>query len=424
MPPKSAAKLGKRMLDGAAVANIASSSSNTVKAGPPGWELLYNKVVEMRRQVVTPVDVIGCDKLWDTMTADPEARRFQTLVALMLSAQTRDYCTAEAMCELMDSPGGLTPKSIAKKSEAEVNACIRTVGMHNNKAKYLKATADVLLAKHDGCVPRSLDALLSLPGVGPKMAHLFLQCADNVMTSGIGVDVHVHRISQRFKWVPKTVKTPEDTRKELEKWLPRKHWAEINEILVGFGQTICTPRNPKCDMCAANALCPSAFKECSASALERQKSRSLSRGASDGSSLARRVSSSKVQGASPNADDLLDLCSGSAEELLGRGWLARAVPAPAIPQNWMRRLSSSDQLAGYRVAQADVEAARKSHRAEVASSPAAAPSVPSHGQSWQLADIEDVVVSRPARGARDTTAPDTTAPAPVSGVASRYFTKK
>jgi endonuclease III len=75
------------------------------------------------------------------------------------------------------------------------------------------------------------------------------------------VDTHVHRISQRFGWVPSTVKSPEDTRKCLESWLPRKHWGTINHLLVGLGQTVCVPVHPKCAMCELNDICPNAFKE-------------------------------------------------------------------------------------------------------------------------------------------------------------------
>lgn len=73
----------------------------------------------------------------------------------------------------------------------------------------------------------------------------------------IGVDVHVHRISNRLGWVKKATKSPEDTRKELESWLPYEYWDEINYLMVGFGQTICTPINPKCDICSNRDICPS-----------------------------------------------------------------------------------------------------------------------------------------------------------------------
>lgn len=90
------------------------------------------------------------------------------------------------------------------------------------------------------------------------MANIALaDCWNNIV--GIGVDVHVHRISNRLNWVD--TKTPEKTQDELESWLPRNYWQEVNLMLVGFGQTVCTPKNPKCGECLNNKLCPSAFKE-------------------------------------------------------------------------------------------------------------------------------------------------------------------
>lgn len=87
-----------------------------------------------------------------------------------------------------------------------------------------------------------------------------MSCAWNINT-GIGVDIHVHRISNRLNWVSQPTKDPEKTRAELEAWLPRDLWQEVNLMLVGFGQTICLPVKPKCAECLNQKLCPSAFKE-------------------------------------------------------------------------------------------------------------------------------------------------------------------
>lgn len=87
------------------------------------------------------------------------------------------------------------------------------------------------------------------------MAHICMQVAWNEV-SGIGVDTHVHRISNRLRWVKKETKNPEDTRKGLEDWLPLELWGEVNHLLVGFGQEICTPLRPKCDECINSDICP------------------------------------------------------------------------------------------------------------------------------------------------------------------------
>lgn len=300
----------------------ASAKLRKHTGGPPGWAHLYNRIVEIRRTVRAPVDVIGCHKLFEPRVRGTEDERFQTLVSLMLSAQTKDLFTAEAVCNLQNTTAGLSVSSIASMDPDEINRCIRMVGMHNNKTKYLKAAAEVILNRHHGVVPDTLDGLLALPGVGPKMAHLFLQCADK-KCSGIGVDVHVHRIAKRFAWVPPDSKTPEDSRKALESWLPRKHWGEINELLVGFGQTVCTPQRPKCHLCAANDLCPNAFKE---SAAKRSLSESVSTA----------VHSAAPHNATP--EELLQLCGGSAKELLARGWLTDALPPVQVPAAIQARL--------------------------------------------------------------------------------------
>lgn len=129
-----------------------------------------------------------------------------------------------------------------------------------NKAKYLKQTVQILIEKYDSDIPDTPKELKALPGVGPKMAHICMAVAWNKVT-GIGVDVHVHRLSNRLKWVPRPTKEPEQTRVALEKWLPYSLWSEVNHLFVGFGQTICTPVKPNCRECLNKDICPSANVE-------------------------------------------------------------------------------------------------------------------------------------------------------------------
>lgn len=97
---------------------------------------------------------------------------------------------------------------------------------------------------------------MSLPGVGPKMAYLTMSAAWG-KDLGIGVDVHVHRITNLWGW--HKTQTPEQTRKALEAWLPREKWHDVNNLLVGFGQTVCLPVGRKCGACklGVRGLCPS-----------------------------------------------------------------------------------------------------------------------------------------------------------------------
>lgn len=127
--------------------------------------------------------------------------------------------------------------------------------LFQRKVKYLKNTSEILLKNYNGDIPSNIQELCNLPGVGPKMAHICMQVAWNEVT-GIGVDTHVHRISNRLQWVPKPTKTPEKTRIALESWLPKDIWVEINYLLVGFGQEICLPQRPKCSECLNISTCP------------------------------------------------------------------------------------------------------------------------------------------------------------------------
>lgn len=113
----------------------------------------------------------------------------------------------------------------------------------------------MLIDQYDSDIPDTIPGLLKLPGVGKKMAYLAMTCAWHKV-EGIGVDTHVHRIANWLKWVEKPTKTPEDTRVALEAWLPREFWDEVNHLMVGFGQVVCTAKNPSCDICDNANICP------------------------------------------------------------------------------------------------------------------------------------------------------------------------
>jgi endonuclease-3 len=134
---------------------------------------------------------------------------------------------------------------------------INKVGFHNLKTKYIKQTAEILRDRFDSDIPDTIEGLVSLPGVGPKMAYLTMSAAWG-KDEGIGVDVHVHRITNLWGW--HKTQNPEQTRAALESWLPRDKWHDINNLLVGFGQTICLPVGRKCGDCklSEKGLCPSA----------------------------------------------------------------------------------------------------------------------------------------------------------------------
>lgn len=217
-----------------AIHTRASSSAllnmKPTKRVPAAWRSDYPLIQELRAVEDAPVDSVGCERL-----ADPKASRkdfeWQCLVAAMLSSQTKDQANAEAMARLREH--GNMAASIARTPVGKLDRLIRNVGFHSVKAKNIKAAARICLNEHRGRVPSTLEGLLSLPGVGPKMAHLVLHAAFDAQ-EGICVDVHVHRIANALGWI--STRTPEETRKALEAWLPAEHWPHINVLLVGLGQ--------------------------------------------------------------------------------------------------------------------------------------------------------------------------------------------
>ncbi|KAK3685066.1 DNA glycosylase, partial [Podospora appendiculata] len=248
--------------------------ATTVVVGPSDWEEMYELAKAMRISgpaANAAVDTMGCERL-ATPGASARDRRFHTLVALMLSSQTKDTVNAEAMARLKaelppHAPGaapGLTLENILAVDPALLNELIWKVGFHNNKTKYIKQAAKILRDQHNSDIPTTLEGLMALPGVGPKMAHLCMS-ADNGWgrVLGIGVDVHVHRITNLWGWQAPPSKNPEETRAALESWLPRDKWKEINWLLVGLGQKVCLPVGRKCGDCTLGlgGLCKAADRK-------------------------------------------------------------------------------------------------------------------------------------------------------------------
>ncbi|XP_044252425.1 endonuclease III-like protein 1 [Tribolium madens] len=220
------------------------------REGPPEWEKTLANIREMRKNFDAPVDSMGCDKCQEE-SASPEVFRYQALLALMLSSQTKDQIVYSAMQKLQKH--GCNPNNILATSDEKLGELIYPVGFWKTKVKYIKKTTEILKNDYNGDIPKTVEDLCKLPGVGPKMAHLCMKTAWNEVT-GIGVDTHVHRISNRIGWV--NTKTPEETRKSLQGWLPKDLWDEIGLLFVGFGQQICQPVKPQCVTCLNNTVCP------------------------------------------------------------------------------------------------------------------------------------------------------------------------
>lgn len=180
-------------------------------------------------------------------TNDP----FYVLISTVLSQRTRDDVTiptTEKLFQVYDSP-----EAMAGADPEDIERLIKDVGFYRVKSQRIIAISRILLEEYEGKVPDNMDDLLKLPGVGRKTANCVLTYA--FRKDAIAVDTHVHRISNRLGLV--TTKTPEETEVELEHVVPRELWQYVNELLVRFGQEICRPVSPKCDVCVLEDLCPS-----------------------------------------------------------------------------------------------------------------------------------------------------------------------
>ena len=210
-------------------------------------------------------------ELIEAQTHDP----FCVLVGTILSARTKDACTAGAVRRLFSmgkrSVGKRTPVRLSEKypplpaftpddlerlSVEEIEKLIYPVGFYHDKARHLKALPKVLKEKFGGVLPHTVEELCELPGVGRKTANLTVAVGFDL--PAICVDVHVHRICNWLKLV-KTSK-PVETEMALRKILPVKYWKTWNSHLVSFGQTRCDPVRPKCDGCPIAAFCHSPKK--------------------------------------------------------------------------------------------------------------------------------------------------------------------
>jgi len=182
--------------------------------------------------------------------ANRKSTPFQILISTIISLRTRDPVTIKSSERLfLKAPD---PMSILQMDINEIAQLIYPAGFYKRKADNIKQISKMLLEKHDGLVPQNIEDLLTFPGVGRKTANLTLGLAYGI--PALCVDTHVHRIPNRMGWVK--TKTPEKTEFALVKILPKEYWIEINELLVAFGQTVCTPVSPKCSECSFKEDCP------------------------------------------------------------------------------------------------------------------------------------------------------------------------
>ena len=189
-------------------------------------------------------------ELIEAQTRDP----FCVLVGTILSARTKDACTAGAVRRLFAAAQGerFAPQDLERLGEEEIATLIYPVGFYRDKARHLKNLPRVLEEKFGGILPHTVEELCELPGVGRKTANLTVAVGFNL--PAICVDVHVHRICNRLGLIK--TKTPLETEMTLRRLLPVKYWKTWNSHLVSFGQTRCAPVRPRCADCPIAHFCP------------------------------------------------------------------------------------------------------------------------------------------------------------------------
>ncbi|MEL7505440.1 MAG: endonuclease III [Cyanobacteria bacterium J06554_6] len=175
---------------------------------------------------------------------------FEQLISCMISIHTYDEVSLPVSRKLFAQAN--TPQAMSELSVADILALIKDSTFAERKAEQIHAIATQLVAEHGGELPCRAELMLSFNGVGPKCAHLALGIACN--QPYISVDIHVHRVMNRWGYVE--TKTPEKTTKALEEKLPEKYWIETNKLLMPFGKQICKGQYPKCRQCLLEEMCP------------------------------------------------------------------------------------------------------------------------------------------------------------------------
>jgi endonuclease III len=224
-------------------------TSSTSKTRPPSKAakrpFRLGAVLARIRRAIEPYPKAALFEL----AADGFDSTFEQLAACIISIRTRDEVTVPVAQRLFAK--ARTPAEVARLSVASIDKLIGQCTFHEAKSRQIRDIAQQAVDRFNGKLPCDKETLLSLHGVGPKCAALVLGIACG--EPGVGVDIHVHRVTNRWGYVQAS--TPEKTMAALIEKLPKKHWIELNSLLVPFGKHICTGRAPKCSACPVLAWC-------------------------------------------------------------------------------------------------------------------------------------------------------------------------
>lgn len=201
--------------------------------------------VERLREAVRPLPKAAMFQLAD----EGFTSVFEQVVACMISIRTYEEVTLPTARRLFAI--ARTPAEMVRLSPEQIDRLIGACTFHEPKSRQIHAIAQIALDQYGGALPADREAMLRLPGIGPKCASLALGIAAG--EAGIGVDIHVHRVTNRWGYVE--ARTPEATMAALEAVLPPPYWLEINRLLVPFGKNVCTGTAPRCSTCPLAEMC-------------------------------------------------------------------------------------------------------------------------------------------------------------------------
>ncbi|OMJ81992.1 hypothetical protein SteCoe_17426 [Stentor coeruleus] len=212
-------------------------------------EDLYMKLKKLRKNFIAPVDE-RIQESTNNSDFGSEDFKFSVFVRLIIGSRTKDSAVAKKI-EYLKSKG-LTINSILDHSQETLAYELKGVSFPNNKAKYLIKSAKIIKNNYNGIIPDTYKDLISLPGLGPRTANMFLHICYG-KTEGIIVDSNIHRIANRLGLVK--TETEKQTQKELEKIVPKTQWKDLYVNLLGFSQVFCSVKNPDCEKCPASDIC-------------------------------------------------------------------------------------------------------------------------------------------------------------------------
>jgi endonuclease-3 len=216
---------------------------------------MKNSTVEMDRKTRAPTIIRLLEKEYpQAKIALHYGNPLELLVATILSAQCTDERVNKVTATLFRKCRNA--KDYANADLAELEQEIRSTGFFRNKAKNIRATGQMLVDRFDSQVPKTMEEMLQLPGVARKTANIVLQNAYGIV-EGIAVDTHVRRVSKRLGLTDS--EDQDKIEQDLMRIVPKDKWMRITDLLIFLGRNVCVARKPKCEICALNKVCPSAF---------------------------------------------------------------------------------------------------------------------------------------------------------------------